>query len=239
MISRTATIYSDSSVLTIVEDRNQLKLEFATNSKGYELQTPEKIAVDTANIYKPIQYLGAKHRPLPIILAKTLEAIQPGTFVLDMFSGSSVVSQVFNLNGLNVISNDALQFNSAFAKTLLNIEREETDLKIIPLIMEELKSYKLIEEFAKPFEEIKIPVNKEDTISLVKFFPKENIRKGVVLYFHGNTRSIKGWAKYARDFYRYNYDVVLVDYRGFGKSTGKRSEKEMLSDMQFVYNTLL
>jgi pimeloyl-ACP methyl ester carboxylesterase len=44
----------------------------------------------------------------------------------------------------------------------------------------------------------------------------------LILYFHGNTRSIKGWAKYSRDFYRYNYDVVLVDYRGFGKSTGKR-----------------
>jgi uncharacterized protein len=61
---------------------------------------------------------------------------------------------------------------------------------------------------------------------------------GLILYFHGNTRSIKGWAKYARDFYRYNYDVVLVDYRGFGKSTGKRSEQKMLSDMQFVYDTL-
>jgi hypothetical protein len=31
---------------------------------------------------------------------------------------------------------------------------------------------------------------------------------------------------------------VLVDYRGFGKSTGKRSEKEMLADMQFVYERL-
>ena len=62
--------------------------------------------------------------------------------------------------------------------------------------------------------------------------------KGLILYFHGNTRSIKGWAKYARDFYRYDYDVVLVDYRGFGKSTGKRSEKKMLSDVQFVYNDL-
>jgi len=62
---------------------------------------------------------------------------------------------------------------------------------------------------------------------------------GLILYFHGNSRSIKGWAKYAKDFYRYNYDVVLVDYRGFGKSTGKRSEKDMLSDMQFVYEELV
>lgn len=62
--------------------------------------------------------------------------------------------------------------------------------------------------------------------------------RGLLLYFHGNTRSIKGWAKYARDFYRYDYDVVLVDYRGFGKSTGKRSEKEMLGDMQHIYEKL-
>lgn len=32
--------------------------------------------------------------------------------------------------------------------------------------------------------------------------------------------------------------MVLVDYRGFGKSTGKRTEKDMLSDMQFVYDKL-
>lgn len=61
---------------------------------------------------------------------------------------------------------------------------------------------------------------------------------GLILYFHGNTRSIKGWARYAKDFFRYRYDVVLVDYRGFGKSTGRRSEHDMLNDMQYVYETL-
>lgn len=61
---------------------------------------------------------------------------------------------------------------------------------------------------------------------------------GLILYFHGNTRSIKGWARYARDFYRYNYDVLLVDYRGFGKSTGRRNEKAMLGDMQYVYERM-
>lgn len=68
-------------------------------------------------------------------------------------------------------------------------------------------------------------------------FHRENA-KGLILYFHGNTRSIKGWARYAKDFYRYDYDVLLLDYRGFGKSTGKRSEKDMLNDMQFIYNKL-
>lgn len=87
-----------------------------------------------------------------------------------------------------------------------------------------------------PFRELFFDVEKGVRINGLHFFRDKPA--GLILYFHGNTRSIKGWAKYAKDFYRYNYDVVLVDYRGFGKSTGKRSEHAMLNDMQFVYNTL-
>lgn len=87
-----------------------------------------------------------------------------------------------------------------------------------------------------PFEELFFDIAPGVRINGLHFFCKEP--KGLILYFHGNSRSIKGWAKYARDFYRYGYDVLLVDYRGFGKSTGKRSEKEMLADMQFIYDRL-
>jgi len=87
-----------------------------------------------------------------------------------------------------------------------------------------------------PFRELFFDVEPGVRINGLHFY-RDN-PKGLVLYFHGNTRSIKGWAKYSADFYRYGYDVVLVDYRGFGKSTGKRSETEMLNDMQFVYTKL-
>ncbi len=87
-----------------------------------------------------------------------------------------------------------------------------------------------------PFKELFFDVEPGVVINGLHFTVEKPL--GLVLYFHGNTRSIKGWAKYAKDFYRYRYDVVLVDYRGFGKSTGKRSEKDMLKDMQFVYDTL-
>lgn len=63
--------------------------------------------------------------------------------------------------------------------------------------------------------------------------------RGILLYFHGNTRSIKGWGKFARDFTRYGYEVVMIDYRGFGKSTGKRSESQLMHDAQFVYSSLV
>lgn len=87
-----------------------------------------------------------------------------------------------------------------------------------------------------PFREYFFDIEPGVRINGLHFFREKPA--GLILYFHGNTRSIKGWAKYARDFYRYDYDVVLVDYRGFGKSTGKRSEKDMLSDVQFVYDEL-
>ena len=88
-----------------------------------------------------------------------------------------------------------------------------------------------------PFREYFFDIEPGVSINGLHFY-RDN-PAGLILYFHGNTRSIKGWAKYSRDFYRYNYDVVLVDYRGFGKSTGKRSEKEMLNDMQVVFDKLL
>lgn len=87
-----------------------------------------------------------------------------------------------------------------------------------------------------PFRELFFDPAPGVRINGLHFFVKDPL--GLILYFHGNTRSIKGWSKYAKDFYRYQYDVVLVDYRGFGKSTGKRSEKKILSDMQYVYNWL-
>ena len=91
-------------------------------------------------------------------------------------------------------------------------------------------------KYDAPFRELFFDVEQGVRINGLHFFVPKPL--GLILYFHGNTRSIKGWARYAKDFFRYDYDVVLVDYRGFGKSTGKRTEKDMLKDMQFVYDTL-
>ena len=62
--------------------------------------------------------------------------------------------------------------------------------------------------------------------------------KGVVLYLKGNSKSIKGWGKFAVDFTRHGYDVFMLDYRGFGKSTGRRSQKAIKRDLQEVYNRM-
>jgi len=75
------------------------------------------------------------------------------------------------------------------------------------------------------------------TINGLRFFPKGE-SKGVVLYLKGNSKSIKGWGKFAVDFTRHGYNVLMVDYRGFGKSTGRRSQKAIKRDLQVVYNKI-
>jgi alpha-beta hydrolase superfamily lysophospholipase len=62
--------------------------------------------------------------------------------------------------------------------------------------------------------------------------------KGIVFYLKGNSKSIKGWGKFAVDFTRHGYDVLMVDYRGFGKSTGRRTQKAIKRDMQVIYNKI-
>ena len=69
-------------------------------------------------------------------------------------------------------------------------------------------------------------------------FKTKSESKGIVLYLKGNSKSIKGWGKFAVDFTRHGYNVLMVDYRGFGKSTGRRSQKAIKRDLQEVYNKI-
>jgi alpha-beta hydrolase superfamily lysophospholipase len=82
-------------------------------------------------------------------------------------------------------------------------------------------------DFKVPFEEVNIPFNDKDTLNMIKFFPADSVRRGVVVYFHGNKDNIERYAKFANNFTRYGYEVWMEDYPGFGKSTGERTEKKM------------
>ncbi|MFN0215752.1 MAG: alpha/beta hydrolase [Saprospiraceae bacterium] len=62
--------------------------------------------------------------------------------------------------------------------------------------------------------------------------------KGVVFYIKGNSRSIKGWGKFAKDFVGKGFDFLILDFRGFGKSRGRRTEEILFNDLQHVYQWL-
>lgn len=63
--------------------------------------------------------------------------------------------------------------------------------------------------------------------------------KGVVLYFHGNGGSVQDWISVAPDFVRHQFDVLIMDYRGYGKSRGERTQELMLEDAELAYNFVL
>lgn len=62
--------------------------------------------------------------------------------------------------------------------------------------------------------------------------------KGVVLYSHGNADDLDRWGELHPVFTRRGWDVLFYDYRGFGKSTGERSEAAMHADVAAIYDAL-
>ena len=87
-----------------------------------------------------------------------------------------------------------------------------------------------------PFEEMDFEMEDGGLINAIHF--KVPNSRGVVYYLKGNSKSIKGWGKFAKDFVSNGYDFFMMDYRGFGKSTGKRTQARVFNDAQFIYKWL-
>lgn len=54
--------------------------------------------------------------------------------------------------------------------------------------------------------------------------------KGIVLFLHGNAGNLETWFTHADFWLSTGYDVLMPDYRGFGKSTGKIESEAQLND---------
>ena len=91
-------------------------------------------------------------------------------------------------------------------------------------------------DYSFPFEELKFDMEDGGTINGIHF--KVPSSRGVIYYLKGNSRSIKGWGKFAKDFLSNGYDLLMIDYRGFGKSKGKRTQTKLFNDAQFMYKWL-
>jgi len=91
--------------------------------------------------------------------------------------------------------------------------------------------------FTLPFEEINLPVE-ERNLNIIQFKP-DSAAKGVVLYFHGNMKNIERYASITPLFTSEGYEIWMMDYPGFGKSTGKRTEVNIYSDAATLYGLAL
>jgi len=63
--------------------------------------------------------------------------------------------------------------------------------------------------------------------------------RGVVFYLHGNTGSLERWFVDASYFRRANFDLFMLDYRGYGKSGGRiESEAQLHSDVRAAWQSV-
>lgn len=87
--------------------------------------------------------------------------------------------------------------------------------------------------FEQPFKEVNIPFEKNN-LSIVKFSTANP--KGVVLFYHGNMENVEHYKKYPPFFLRNGYNLWMIDYPGFGKTTGKLTENSMKEQAILMYD---
>ena len=100
----------------------------------------------------------------------------------------------------------------------------------------EILSHSFKYQYPFPFEELNFDTADGGRINAIHF--KVPNSRGVIYYLKGNSRSIKGWGKFAKDFVSNGYDFLMMDYRGFGKSRGKRSQRKLFDDAQMLFKWL-
>lgn len=92
-------------------------------------------------------------------------------------------------------------------------------------------------DFDGRFKEINLETRDGANLNAIHF--KADSAKGLILYFHGNQGNLTRWGKVVEEFVELQYDVLVMDYRGYGKSTGHRSMEAMLKDAELFYEYAL
>ncbi len=92
-------------------------------------------------------------------------------------------------------------------------------------------------KFKQSFEELTIQT--EDGIKLHGLLFKADSSKGLIFYLHGNAGAVDSWGEMASVYTTLNYDLFILDYRGFGKSEGTiNSQEQLYKDVQAAYDIL-
>ncbi|MBM3392493.1 MAG: alpha/beta hydrolase [Betaproteobacteria bacterium] len=87
-----------------------------------------------------------------------------------------------------------------------------------------------------PFEEVRLPTADGETLH--GWFVPAREARATVLFLHGNAGSIVHRLDWLPMFQRMRLSVLLVDYRGFGRSTGSPSEAGTHADADAAWRHL-
>jgi uncharacterized protein len=87
-------------------------------------------------------------------------------------------------------------------------------------------------KFNQQFEELNISSFDGKKMNGLLFKAKHS--KGLIFYLHGNMGNLSSWGEIANIYTNLDYDIFILDYRGFGKSEGT-----ICNDVTLVYKNLL
>jgi len=87
--------------------------------------------------------------------------------------------------------------------------------------------------FDRPFDELFLDTEDGARLNALRF--KVENPKGIIVYYHGNAGDLSRWGTITGYFEQFDYDVLVMDYRTYGKSTGRLGEEEMYQDAQLFY----
>ncbi|MEL6810794.1 MAG: alpha/beta hydrolase [Bacteroidota bacterium] len=88
--------------------------------------------------------------------------------------------------------------------------------------------------FGRPYEELFLETRDGARLNALHF--KTQHPKGLILYYHGNAGDLSRWGEITSYFDQFGYDVLVMDYRTYGKSTGDLSEAALYKDAELFYN---
>ena len=80
-------------------------------------------------------------------------------------------------------------------------------------------------EFDSDYEELSIVA--EDSVFLNGLLFTVDSSAGLIFYLHGNAGALDSWGEVAEEYTKLNYDIFILDYRGYGKSEGSISSSEI------------
>jgi fermentation-respiration switch protein FrsA (DUF1100 family) len=91
-------------------------------------------------------------------------------------------------------------------------------------------------ELGYPCKEFFLQTPSGDSINALWLPASTDSSRGAILYLHGNADNLSRWAGYHEDFTSRGYDFLAIDYRGYGKSSGKPNEQRMYEDAAIAYD---
>lgn len=92
-------------------------------------------------------------------------------------------------------------------------------------------------DFGADVQEVQIPVAGGAKLSALHL--RQDTPKGLVFYLHGNAGNLQSWFVTADFYRRAGYDLFMLDYRGYGKSSGKiESEAQLRADVRAAWDAI-